>query len=207
MGTIAPTIPTVNQPRYTEETDSRTALSTILTLVNGNIDGANARAFLSQYRTFVEAETVIFGSSAAGVYMGSIAATTNICKSGTAAQSYPVLVPFVAADHAVTGLTTVLRLRVFTTTNGTAPGISYTYGMYPISSIAGSGNTINLTVGAVVAGSTVTRTTPAASSGFVDASADFAIPSDGRYVLGVSTSGAQGTGSVGCGWELQVRNT
>jgi hypothetical protein len=44
MGLIAPTVPTVGQPRGSEEVDVLNALNTIIAAVNGNIDAANLAA-------------------------------------------------------------------------------------------------------------------------------------------------------------------
>lgn len=205
MGLISATIPTVNQTRFTEETDTRTSLATIVTLVNGNIDGFNAPAHKSQYRTIARADGNVANGAPAGTQIAPLCGSTGDFRSGvSSASDIPVLVIYTAADYAVTGLTTRLRLRTWTQTNATTPGVNLTFGLYPLSS---TGDTTNMTftLGAVVAASVVTRNAPAASTLYSDASSDFAAPADGTYLFGCVFSGVT-AGVVGLGWELQVRN-
>jgi hypothetical protein len=96
----------------------------------------------------------------------------------------------VATDLDVAGKTTKLRLKCQVHTNATAPGINYTFGLYPFT-VAGGTNLMGYTVGTVISGSTVLFTTPAASSDLTLDSGDFDLPSDDRYVIAAAMSGAQ----------------
>ena len=100
------------------------------------------------------------------------------------------MIAITPADYAVTSLNTRFRIVVTTVTNATAPGVTFTYGLYPVSASAGGASLLNVTLGTVVAGSTVARATPSASTQNIDASADFALSSTGVYALGFVTSGA-----------------
>lgn len=99
------------------------------------------------------------------------------------------VVAITAADWAITGRTAQLRVRMMLATNATAPTINFTAGLSQITATAGGANATALTI-AAQAGTTVTRTAPAASTIFTDTTADFALPTDGLYVLTVTTSGA-----------------
>lgn len=93
-----------------------------------------------------------------------------------------------AADYAVTGYTTKLRIvAVVATSTGTTPSVTITFGLYPLT-VNGSGL---LVPGTVVTGSTFSvgslttagALTPAAGS-------DFTFPSDDIYVIGYTLSGS-----------------
>jgi hypothetical protein len=189
MGLISPTLPTIGDDRGSEEADVLNALQALLNLVNGSLDAANlAAAFFSPYRTISEATNEIGPSVIAGVYLPSLGTRLKSGLNDAGTDNPPVLIAFDPANYSLSGRTTRLRIVVATAVNATAPGINFTYGLYPITA-AGAAATIAVTAGAVVSGSTVTRSAPAASSVFRDASADFAPPVAGVYALGVSTSG------------------
>lgn len=174
------------------------------TVINGNISGVNAPTLVGYYRTAMPA----FGFVQAA-QSGTLTPRLDgvmIASGGTSTFGHYVW-PIIAADWAVAGMTTKLRLRVITVTNLTAPGVNFTYGLYPIASTAGGASQVSVTVGTVVSGSTVTRSAPASASNFVDVTSDFSLPSGGAYVPGLALSGATAASSqVDCAWELQVRN-
>ena len=99
------------------------------------------------------------------------------------------------ADYAIAGRTLKLRLRAQLYTNATAPAITATFGLFPVSSVAGSTSATAITLGAVTAGSTVAFATPALSTANQGNSGDFAFPADGHYALGVTLSGAPAANS------------
>ncbi len=186
-------------------------LNDVKALLNGNLDTANLAAsakpstLMGAYRTVAEATSHIPGGLGAGTYFELDAGFLGLSGSGYSAS--PIYAAVTPADFAVAGLTTQFRIRVVTTVNATAPGVNFTYGLYPISSIAGGSTLLSTTVGAAVAGSTVTRSTPGAGSASLDASSDFTIAAPGAYVLGVSPSGASnGSSYSGFTIQLQVRN-
>ena len=108
----------------------------------------------------------------------------------------PRLLRLEAADYAISGRTTKLRVRATLTTNGTPPAITFTVGLYPVTSVAGGADVMSVVLGTIDSGSQVSFATPAASSMFEGDSSDFTIPADGYYVLGVSLSGSQANNSL-----------
>lgn len=78
------------------------------------------------------------------------------------------------------------------TQSGTAPGVSFTVGLYAVSSVSGPSYTL---AGSPVTGSTVTFTTPSAGVTFNGYSGDFAAPAAGNYMVGVLPSGTTASGS------------
>lgn len=178
-------------------------LSTITSLVNGNIDGANAPLLVSQYRTIVSTGSFFTGGTANGMYFATCDAT--FAGDGVASNG-PFVFYIDPADYAVTGLTTRYRLRVSTTTNGTAPVASFTYGLNPVTATSGT-STLAVVASTATASSTVTRTLPASGSRFTDTSSDFTAAAGG-YVFSVSSSATtNGFSGVGMHFALQVRNT
>lgn len=99
-------------------------------------------------------------------------------------------IPIFAADLNVTGRTTNLKTRLLIVTNATAPTISFTAGLSEVTAAAGGADSINMTWGNPVSGSTCTVTTPAASSRTWAVSSAFTMPSDGFYILTFTMSGA-----------------
>lgn len=130
----------------------------------------------------------------------------NAQISGESAPNLFSAFHFAAGDYAVAGKTLKLRLRAQVAANATKPALKFTFGLYPIT-VAGGANTINVTLGTVVPGSTVEFNEPAASAVTLGSSGDFAVPADGAYVFGVVNS-AKLTASafVGLNAQLQTRN-
>lgn len=175
-------------------------LTDIPTFLNGNIDATNLATsakpvtLRGPYQTISESAIAIGTAMAGGTYygVGSGAVAVASASAGTA----PIILALTTSDYTVTGLTTQYRVKVSTITGTTAPGVNFTFGLYPVTATSGNtGSTIAVTLGTVVAGSTVVRTAPAATSQFLDASADFTIGSSGTYALGVLTSGLSATNS------------
>jgi hypothetical protein len=105
---------------------------------------------------------------------------------------------FDPADYAVSGKSTVLRTRAFVANNAVAPAITFTFGLYPISTIGGASGSapfIN-SLGSVTSGSTVAIASPSASVITSATGTNFIAPSAGYYVLAVVTSGAAAANSV-----------
>lgn len=92
------------------------------------------------------------------------------------------------ADYDTNSLTPMLRLRAQLFTNATAPTSTFTVGLYPVDSVVGNADNQNFTVGTVVSGSTVAFAAPTLSTRNQSVTANFAIPADGYYVLGVAVS-------------------
>jgi hypothetical protein len=120
----------------------------------------------------------------------------------------PDVFPFDDADFVVASKTQVLQIRGVVSANATAPAINFTFGLHLVT-VAGAADAVTYTYAAAVSGSTFTLTTPSASTMTRGVTAaDFAIPADGSYALGVVTSGTIANNSqVGCSAVLQTRNT
>lgn len=130
-----------------------------------------------------------------GIPAGTSAGNLAFAGSGTpiatgSAMGSSMQIYIDDADYTITGLTTKMRVKMVLFTNATAPAINFTAGLSAITGVAGGANSVAYTYSAQTAGTTVTRTTPAASTRFVDLTADFNVPADGYYLLTVTTSGA-----------------
>lgn len=144
----------------------------------------------SFYRTLSE----VVGSVGAA---GAVANGTYLFKSetagatpvGTSNNVIPLVLGFDPADYVVAGKTLQLSLYSSLFVNATAAGATFKVGLYPITTSAGAANQINLDVGAVVAGSEVTFTTPGANTRSQGSSGDFAAPAQGPYAICVNVSG------------------
>ena len=145
--------------------------------------------------------------------LGSVSTTKTIfgadgvlMMTGAAYARAPVIVYLDDADYLETGGTLKLRLRAQLLCNATAPAITVTFGLYPITAAAGGSGVLSETIGTVVSGSTVAFTTPSASSQNQGNSGDFTVPADGYYAIGVVGSGTQAANSyLGMTAQLQVR--
>lgn len=95
------------------------------------------------------------------------------------------------ADFATSSKTQKLRIRAALGNNGTAwSSVTATVGLYPIT-FSGGSDTITVTLGTVVSGSTVALANPTANALTQGNSGDFTIPSDGAYCLGYVMSATQ----------------
>src|SRR5688500_7100403 len=147
--------------------------------VNTNFDDVENELdrLVSAYRTLLGVGGPTDPDLAAGTY--GIGVNTLFA---TGANATPVAVYLAAADFSLTNRTTKLRLRAQVSTNATAPAITFTFGLYPVT-FAGGTDLLTATLGTVVTGSTVAIASPAASSTTQGNSGDFAFPSDGQYCV------------------------
>jgi hypothetical protein len=172
----------------------------VKTVINGNLDATNLAATADPatltgfYRTVSEA-IVKINSAAAGATTWIPAADGTVVANGvpTALALFPI--PINLTDYAVSGLATQFRVQASTITNTVAPGVSFTFSLYGITSTAGTTGSIVVNLSAAVAGSGVTRTTPAASSNYVDWSSDFT-GSSGTWFLGIASTGTPAASSL-----------
>jgi hypothetical protein len=102
------------------------------------------------------------------------------------------------ADFNNAGRTAYMRLEMDVYVNAVAPGVvSYTAGLYSLSSISGaSGSAPAANVGAVIAGtSTAAVSSPAANSSTHVVGTDFAVPTAGFYLVAIAQSAGAAAGS------------
>ena len=179
---------------------------------NTKVTGAMLNASTQvAYRTIFQAKGKTFGATATATFIcdDNAAAGADSIQSGTDVNASNVDPPFfnwVTADYTVASLTPKLRTNAVVACNATAPAINYVVGLYPVT-VAGAAGVLNFTLGTVVSGSTVTFTTPGASGTTTGVSGDFAVPSNGVYALGFTTSGSAAANNVTLlSAQLQVRN-
>lgn len=170
---------------------------------------AKAAAPNSSYRTLLDSSGSMTAAKAAGTYGMGQGDPLAISGTGTL---YPLnTIAIAAADFpTVNGLAPKLRIRCNINCNDVAPFTgTFVIGLHPVTRPATSGGAglVIYTIGAAVAGSTVTGTNLAADSANLLAGADFALPADGQYVIGVVTNATMATSShVHLSASLQLRN-
>lgn len=143
----------------------------------------------------------------AGVYALTVQGGNNQSLVTSSAGTTLVGWYFDPADYAAANRALKLRVSGILVTNGVAPAVTMTFGVYPLTLVYGaSGSAASFTVGTVVAGSTYAVATPGINSTSVGNSGDFTAPSAGFYMLGVNFSGAMATnGWVDVWARLQFR--
>lgn len=124
---------------------------------------------------------------------------------------YPInLIYIAAADYpTVAGLAPKLRIRAVLSVNDVAPTGNFTVGLHPVSRPATTGGAgLNIfSLAAAVAGSGVTVTAPVAKAFLNTVGADFALPADGFYCLGmVTTASVAANSHLHISAALQMRN-
>lgn len=135
-----------------------------------------------------------FSTSSSGIrFGGKIPNVSNWAETNFPPQNgFCYILP---SDYVVTGKTTKYNVHTTLITNGTAPGITFTSGLYKITSSFGSANTINVTPSAIVTGSESVFTNPLANtiyeSGTAESvvttiSSDFTVSSPGLYGIGIN---------------------
>lgn len=111
-----------------------------------------------------------------------------------------------AADFAISGKTTRLRLEHILFTNTVAPGANFVLGLYPVSAAGGAADLLGITLGSVV--TTVAINAPGASTRNRSVTAEFSLPSDGYYAVVLVTNSVLATNSrVGVNARIQMRHT
>ncbi len=163
----------------------------------------------SSYRTILDSSGSHTAARVAGTYFLGQGDPLGI--SGTGTLYPPNVIYIAAADYpTVNGLTTKLRLRCQLYTNDISPFVgTFVFGLYPITrpAVSGGAGLAIYTLGTVVTGSTLTFTNPVADGLLNATGADFAIPADGHYVIGVVTNAAVAASAhVHTSASLQMRN-
>lgn len=163
----------------------------------------------ASYRTLLDSSGSHTAARVAGTY--GLAQGQPLAISGTGTL-YPLnTIYLAAADYpTLNGVAAKLRIRAELYTNDIAPTGNFTVGLHPITRPATSGGAglCIYTIGAAVTGSAApTFTAPAADGLLNQVGSDFALPTDGHYVLGVVTTAAVATSAhVHISASLQMRN-
>lgn len=107
----------------------------------------------------------------------------------------------VNADFTATGFTPKLRLRAQCTTQGAAPAVTFTIGLYPVTAVSAG----TFTIGTVITGSTIAFASPALNSLSTGVTSDLSLPTDGYYIVGVANTGTSAASSAtGLHYQLQL---
>lgn len=147
------------------------------------------------YQTLLNVGASHTAAKVAGTYALGYGDVAAVSGTGTL---YPIgIIGIYSADFpTVNGLSAKLRIRAQVNCNDVAPTGNFTFGLYPITRPASSGaaGLCIYTIGTVVSGSNgATVSTPAADSQNSLVSSDFALPSDGQYIIAVVTTGTIAT--------------
>lgn len=164
---------------------------------------------VSGYRTILATSGSHIAGKVAGTY--GLGCGDPLAVSGTGTLYPLTVIQIVAADYpTVNGFAPKLRIRAQLYTNDVAPTGNFTFGLYPITRPGTSGATgvCIYTLGTVVSGSNgAAFTTPAADLLGSAVGSDFALPSDGPYVIGCVTTQTIATNAlVQVNAQLQIRN-
>lgn len=164
---------------------------------------------IGSYRTILQASGSHIAAKVAGTY--AIGQGDPLAVSGTGTLYPLAVIQIISADYpSINSAVTKLRIRVQLYTNDVAPTGNFTFGLYPITrpGTSGGAGLCIFTLGTVVNGSNgATFTTPAADLLGASVGSDFALPTDGPYVIGVVTTATVATSSlVQVCAQLQLRN-
>jgi hypothetical protein len=152
--------------------------------------GTKINANQANFRTLAQAQGYLIAGQATGTYWFGMQDSAASASGGSSRYS-PVIIPWYTADHpTLNGVVSTLRVDAICCVNNTAPTATFTVGLYPVTKGAGAAGLSIWSLGTVVSGSTVVFTTPAASSITRTTSGSITIPSNGMYVLGVTTTSA-----------------
>jgi hypothetical protein len=158
-----------------------------------NLSGVQSVSDVSAiYRTVMQVSSYMTAGQTSGRY-GFVSGYQAVLDT-TGSTTLPLAILYIdPADYpAVAGTGAYLRIRVTGSTNDTAPGVSFTFGLHPVSRSASSGgaSACQYVIGTAVSGSTpATWVTPSSDTTANIVGSDFAIPAAGYYCLGVNNSG------------------
>lgn len=109
-----------------------------------------------------------------------------------------VLIDLDPTEFAANSRVTKLRCRLSVMPNNVASAVTFTVGLYPVTTYAGAPGVAPSpgTPGTVVAGSTAAIVSPPALTRSTVVSGDFNFPAAGSYALGVTVSGSPAAGSI-----------
>ncbi len=159
-----------------------------------------AAGMYTAYRTIHETNGQAYNGLGGGTY--SFQVTGGAVASGSALAVQHVTKHLAAADFAIAGRTTKLRVRASVACNATAPAVNFTFGLASMTAIGGGANTISYSLTGVGANAVINA--PPASAATSAVSADLNVPADGLYLLFMSTSAALAAGNF-CGLRLELQ--
>jgi hypothetical protein len=182
-------------------------LSDFTTFINGaHLDSTTnlAASVFSPYLTIAQSSGPTPTLQAANTFYYDADVASTASASGVAGNI--PFIPFDPADYTLGGRTLKLRLEVISYVSGTVGTRTFTWGLYPLSSVAGGANQLAPTLGSVTAGSTVVRANPVDATIYRDVGSDFTPPVAGTYIIGFTTTGSQpSTSQIQSDVRLQAR--
>lgn len=183
MGLLALTLPSIGSPNATEDVDIVNAFTAIQTEYNANIPN-----ILGAWRPLFGGQLQI-GGGGGGAATWYAAYFGGIAQSGVENGNGVIGVYYIdPAHYAVSGYTTQLRVQVSLMTNATAPNNNSTAGLFPVSSVAGTANNNNLTLGSSIVATAINN--PAANSIVTSTSGNVTMPGAVQTIVGVTLSAA-----------------
>ena len=148
----------------------------------------------SSYKTIRSVQSHIDAGATAGTYQFlQNGGNMVLFSAGNALGNF---IYFDPADWAAGSRTAKLRVVAACQTNAAAPNITFTLGLYPVTSGGGGAGVAVMTAGTVTVGSTVVFTTPTLSTLTTANSGDFTAPAAGWFSLGCVTNGTAAANSV-----------
>lgn len=176
-------------------------------LVNSTVlDTKIASPNSAVYRT-IHSGAFWIGTGGAGPFAAGSQGTALLSGLDQSTGSV-VIIPWTAANYAVAGKTTKMRLMTSVGVNTVAPAANVSFGLSPVTAVGGGSSNQSATFsGTFVTGSGITINTPTVSTRYTSPSADFDIPADGYYTFAITNSvtTAAGTRMVFT-FELQIRH-
>jgi hypothetical protein len=157
----------------------------------GAAAAADLTATLAVYRTLLRVAgraTVVGAAGTKYILLAGISDTSAVSSIGASAAAI-FWRSLLATSYAVSGYTTKLRVSGGVLVAGTPPGVTITFGLYPITTAGG-----NISLGTRVADSAAVVVSPTSNTNTGTVSADFDLPTDGNYAIGYELSGTPAAG-------------
>ena len=205
MGQISLQIPQVGLSDSTEDPKVAANITTLQTLVNGQLDDTNLASPNNAYRRAMLSAFDLITSGLAGAndYLltssgfGPLLSNQDITTATAAMVTVPMWLGDAGyssqpQDFQVANKTAYCRVRAHLLVNGVAPGTTtITVGLYRITGSGGTGTGGNLhyTFGSALAGSTVAQANPSSGTTYGLESGQFAVPTNNNaFALGFRLS-------------------
>jgi hypothetical protein len=195
MGSISYTIPTAGSTLNSiADPEIASALQTLLTWANGNVDGANVAATLTGRRLVAQA-AVFIGASFGAAALYQIAADGSLSTTGSSLTKPPMFWVLDPANFQVTGKSNTQLVLRTSYACGIAPGITVSTELNAVSGAGGSGGAIALVQGSLAGSGSGNALN---SNGLVGSyeGAAFTFPTAGAYYPLVQLSGATAANSA-----------
>lgn len=159
-------------------------------ITHGTLIGVANRTLLFSAESLVLHDQTALGIALlnGGYATSNPAFVTSGAAPSAVGSGLPIL-RYVAGDHDRTGLLTNFLLRAQVSVNATAGGITFTFGVYPVT-VAGGTDTLQFTLGTVVTGTTtgaISSTASTINQGVSTAQDMTGVT--GTYCIGVVPSG------------------